>query len=196
MKTTDQINKIKATVLYILQHFEQGVDYIHLFKIMYFAQQAHLVKYGRPIVDDSFVARKHGPVPALTYKVIQCAEGKEKDNRDDLDDFINSIRVTMKDGHQVVEISDGAHADMDEFSKSDISLLDSTIKKYKDVDSFQLSDLSHLDKAYDMAKKESEKTGEDIRIPLVNIARAGGATKAMQNVIRNRQINKRELEWA
>lgn len=195
MKTIDQINKIKATVLYILQHFREGVDYIHLFKIMYFAQQSHLVKYGRPIVDDSFVARKHGPVPALTYKVLQCAEGKDRDNKEDLNDFINSIRIIMKDGHQVVELADGVVPDMDEFSKSDISLLDSTIEKYKDVESYKLSDLSHLDKAYDTAKKESEKTGEDIRIPLVNIAKAGGATKAMQEVIRNRQINKRELEW-
>ena len=33
MKTTDQILKIKATVLYILGQMPQGMDYIHLFKI-------------------------------------------------------------------------------------------------------------------------------------------------------------------
>ena len=46
MKTSDQISKIKATLLYILNHFPQGVDYIKLFKILYFAQQDHLVKYA------------------------------------------------------------------------------------------------------------------------------------------------------
>ena len=45
MKTKEQILKIKAVVLYILKQLPQGVDYIHLFKIMYFAQQEHLVKY-------------------------------------------------------------------------------------------------------------------------------------------------------
>lgn len=100
----------------------------------------------------------------------------------------------MKDGHQVVELADGVVPDMVEFSKSDISLLDSTIEKYKDVEFYKLSNLSHLDKAYDTAKKESEKTGKDVRITLVNIAKAGGATKAMQEVIRNHQINIRELE--
>lgn len=84
---------------------------------------------------------------------------------------------------------------MDEFSKSDITTLDSAIAKYKDMDAFQLSEISH-DKAYEEAKKESERTGEDIRIPFVNIAKAGGATKAMQNVIRNHNAIKRELGWA
>ena len=36
MKSQEQINKIEAVVLYILQHFKEGLDYIKLFKIMYF----------------------------------------------------------------------------------------------------------------------------------------------------------------
>ena len=46
MKTIDQILKIKAVVLYILKAFPEGVDYIHLFKVMYFAQQNKLKEYG------------------------------------------------------------------------------------------------------------------------------------------------------
>ena len=34
MKTTDQILKIKATVLYVLGQMPQGMDYIHLLKIL------------------------------------------------------------------------------------------------------------------------------------------------------------------
>ena len=48
MKTIDQILKIKAVVLYILKAFPEGVDYIHLFKVMYFAQQDQLKEYGLP----------------------------------------------------------------------------------------------------------------------------------------------------
>ena len=69
METTEQFLKIKAVVSYILQQIPEGLDYIHLFKMMYLAQQEHLVIYGTPIFDDSFVARKHGPVPTFTYKV-------------------------------------------------------------------------------------------------------------------------------
>ena len=49
MKSPEQINKIEAVVLYILQHFKDGVDYIKLFKIMYFAQREYLATYGLTI---------------------------------------------------------------------------------------------------------------------------------------------------
>ena len=69
MKEIEEINKIKAVVEYILQQMDEAVDYIHLFKVMYFAQEEHLAIYGAPMMYDTFVARKHGPVPSLTYKV-------------------------------------------------------------------------------------------------------------------------------
>ena len=70
MKTFIQIAKIKAVLLYIMQSFPQGVDYIKLFKILYFAQQDHLVKYGKVLVEDSFRALKHGPVYMTRYRPI------------------------------------------------------------------------------------------------------------------------------
>ncbi|MBR4324278.1 MAG: hypothetical protein IKP73_01980 [Bacteroidales bacterium] len=46
MKSKDQISKIQAVVAYILKKVPQGLDYIHLFKIMYFAQQEYLIVWG------------------------------------------------------------------------------------------------------------------------------------------------------
>ena len=93
MKTIDQILKIKAVVLYILKAFPEGVDYIHLFKVMYFAQQDQLKEYGLPIMYDTFVARKHGPVPALTYKVLRGIEGKADLSSPELKDFADSLNM-------------------------------------------------------------------------------------------------------
>ena len=45
---------MRAAVLYVLQSFDEGVDYIKLFKILYFAQKEHLVKYGRGVIGDTF----------------------------------------------------------------------------------------------------------------------------------------------
>lgn len=94
MKTIDQILKIKAVVLYILKAFPEGVDYIHLFKVMYFAQQNQLKEYGLPIVYDTFVARKHGPVPTLTYKVLRGVEGKTEISSE-LKDFAASLDIEL-----------------------------------------------------------------------------------------------------
>ena len=94
MKSPVQIAKIKAVILYVMQSFPDGVDYIKLFKILYFAQQNHLVKYGKVLVDESFRAVKHGPVPAYTYKALQIAEGKPLAG--DFDDFLMNIEVQNK----------------------------------------------------------------------------------------------------
>lgn len=94
MKTPIQIAKIKAVILYIMQSFPDGVDYIKLFKILYFAQQDHLVRYGKVLVDESFRAVKHGPVPTYTYKALQIAEGKPLEG--DFEDFLSGIEVRDK----------------------------------------------------------------------------------------------------
>ncbi len=193
MKSKDQIDKIQAVVLYILKKLPEGVDYIHLFKTMYFAQQEHLAVYGRPIMEDTFVARKHGPVPTLTYKVMHCVEGKQISITKDLDDFIASLSIAVRDGHQIVAAKGSAMPDMDEFSVSDLKILDKWIARCKDVESFDLADLSH-DKAWLKAKKQAERTGEDTKIPMVDIAQAAGATDAMIQVIRNRQLSSKALQ--
>lgn len=193
MKSKDQIEKIQAVVLYILKKLPEGVDYIHLFKTMYFAQQEHLVLYGRPVIDDTFVARKHGPVPTLTYKVVHCAERQQKPTTKDLDDFIASLSITIENGHQIVTSKECATPDMDELSASDIKILDKWIARCKDVEAFDLADLSH-DKAWLKAKKQAQRTGEDTKIPLVDIAQAAGASDAMVQVIRNRQLNSKALQ--
>ncbi len=192
MKTIDQIEKIKAAVLYVLGHMKEGVDYIHLFKVMYFAQQEHLVVYGTPMIEDSFLARKHGPVPAFTYKALRSLEGKVPVESEEMKSFTDALCVNIVDGHQVVTAHQSC--DMDELSRSNIKVLDEWIAKCKDVNAFDLSDLSH-DKAWSKAKAQSEKTGEDAKITMWDMAKAGGASDGMLEVIRKRQINKRALEW-
>jgi len=83
---------------------------------------------------------------------------------------------------------------MDELSGSNLKVLDKWIEDCKNVQSFDLSVYSH-DKAWQKAKKESEKTGERVKLPLVDIAAAGGAGKEMLEVIRDRQLLKHELQW-
>ena len=142
MKTIDQILKIKAVVLYILKAFPEGVDYIHLFKVMYFAQQNQLKEYGLPIIYDTFVARKHGPVPTLTYKVLRGVKGKAEISSPELKDFADSLKIELsQDGHQLILASKQAVCDMDELSVADVKMLDKWIDKCKGVDSFDLSDM-------------------------------------------------------
>jgi len=190
MKTVDQVLKIKATVLYILGQMPEGVDYLHLFKMMYFAQQDHLVRYGLPLMEDTFCARKHGPVPKLTYKVLRGVERATEFEDVEMETFRKSVRVEIQDGHQVFFAVQPC--DMEELSRSDIKVLGQCIDRCREVQSFELASLSH-DKAWNKAKRATELTGEDTKIPLYDIAKAGGATGAMLAVIRDRQRMEKSL---
>lgn len=194
MKEIEEINKIKAVVEYILQQMGVAVDYIHLFKVMYFAQEEHLAIYGIPMMYDTFVARKHGPVASLTYKVLRVAEGKTMGVTDELYDFASDLALTVKDGHQVVTLAEGVQCDMDELSRSNVCILDKWIERCKDIESFDLSEMSH-DKAWQKAVSQTERTGEDTKISLYDMAAAGGASKDMLNVVKERQLNRRALQW-
>lgn len=195
MKTLDQILKIKAVVLYILNHMPEGVDYIHLFKTMYFAHQEHLVKYGLPLMDDTFVALKYGPVPSFTYKAMCVLEGKVPFETEEMREFISSLGIRKDKGYQVLFAMKDAVCDMDELSVSNVKVLDEWIAKCKDIETFDLSDMSHRDKAWIEADKQSKKTGEKIVITQYSIAKSGGATNAMLSVIKERQNIKNTLVW-
>lgn len=184
MKSFIQIAKIKAVILYIMQEFPQGVDYIKLFKILYFAQQDHLVRYGKVLVEESFKAVKHGPVPTYTYKAIQIAEGKPLGG--DFEEFLTGIEVKNK------RVYTTTAPNMDYISGTNKKCLDTAIKKYKDISPYDLSDLSH-----DIAWKEAnERIADDPQkdfITIIDIARAGKASSAMINYIREKQLVKHSL---
>ncbi|GHT47367.1 hypothetical protein AGMMS49965_25390 [Bacteroidia bacterium] len=181
MKTRDEILKIKATLLYILAKFPEGLDFIKLFKIMYFAQQEHLVKYARGVVDDSFYALRHGPVPSFTYKAIQIGQGKIEKTSSDMDVIIAAIVINND------KLSANAVADMEYLSISDVKCLDSAVSRCKDVDSYALSDLSH-DKAWKKAIKRAQDDPEKNRMTLIDIAKAGKANRDVIATIREHEI--------
>ncbi len=177
-------NKIKAVILYFMQSFQNGVDYIKLFKILYFAQQDHLVKYGKVIVEDSFRALKRGLVPAYTYKALQIAEGKPLAG--DFAGFLSDIEVRNK------KVYTSATPDMDYISGAKKRCLDAAIAKYKDTDPYDLSDLSH-DSAWEEALTRIKDDPQKNFITLIDIARAEKANESMINYIREKQIVKNAL---
>lgn len=190
----EQLLKIKAVILYVLRYFPAGVDYIHLFKIMYFSQRQHLVTYGLPLIDESFSARKHGPVPEYTYQALRTLDKKTGGCYNQYRWVASSIDILIENGHPIFRLKEGVQYDPDELSVSNIEILDAEIKRCKDIPAFKLSELSHDDIAYLRAWRRFEETGEESLIPMIEIAEAGGASKEMQQVIRERLWIQNTLE--
>ncbi|MCR4857541.1 MAG: SocA family protein [Bacteroidales bacterium] len=189
MKKVDEIKKIEAVVLYILGQFKDGIDYIKLFKIMYFAQREYLATYGLTVVDDSFKARQRGPVPALTYKVVKMAENGDvsQEASDDVKSFASAIRVD--DTKKVYALQ---KPNMDYISKMAQAEIDKTVAKYRDIDSQALSELSHDDAYLAVIDRMKDDPQKDV-LTLIDIARAGGAPEPMIDHIREIQLIKAAL---
>ena len=184
MKTKEEIKKIEAVVLYILREFREGVDYIKLFKIMYFAQKDYLLSYGKVLCPDTFKARKFGPVPMLSDKVIKTVETRETfRGKADLKNFAGSIKVN--EGQLVFGLQ---QPDTDYLSKKERDCLDKWIDYCRDKDSLgELSPESH-DQAYEAAWKAYQDDPQKGEMTLIEIARAGGASEKMVAYIREKEL--------
>ena len=122
MKPYEQ-NKLIQIALYILNK-TNGIDYYHLFKIMYFAEMKHLTKWGSKIIADDFYAIKYGPVPTQLYDTV-------KDNRNAEPGLVflfkESIKKGDKDASNVLWAK--KEADLNYISKSEIQDLDESIEE-------------------------------------------------------------------
>lgn len=172
MKSKEQILKIRATVLYILNAFPMGIDYIKLFKILYYAQQQHLVRYGRTIINDTFQARQRGPVCGFVRKGLKLVE-HSKVLEEDFLLFGKNIQVTRGKDCQIIKSDE--RPDLDELSVSEIKCLDTYIEKFRNMDSEAVSAYSHKDKAWETAYNRAQ-TDPQLRVmTILEIAESGGA---------------------
>jgi len=186
MSKADDILKIKATLLYIANKFDKGVDYIKLFKLLYLAQKEHLRLYGRPIVNDDFYALKAGPAPSIMYNMCKLSEGTDNyvpdEDKQDLKDVLESIKVTSKkSNHGIIKFVHALEtSDLDELSTSDIECIDLIYRKYGTFTSSRLSDISH-DSAW--KKNWDPETESSSKMRLIDIAEAGDVDHNMLQYI-------------
>jgi uncharacterized phage-associated protein len=149
--------KAKAALLYIATNIP-NIDTHKLYKILYFAEQTHLVKYGRPITGDAFIKMDYGPVPSYVKDKVE--------NRIDEDGSV------VKQG---IHITVNEYPDMEELSESDVECLDISIIENKDKTFSQLTKESH--------KEAWQKASYAGRIDSVDIAVEGNADKGIIDYI-------------
>ena len=170
MNNKFNINKEKTinSILFVLSNLGGQCDFHKIFKILYFADQKHLVLYGTQITGDYYIAMKDGPVPSKTYDMFKSVRGESWGSRNhDYDDFFEI------DSHYFA-IQKRA-VDFDELSQSEIECLESSIKENKDLDFTELSNKSH--------STAWINTSRDNEMNLIDIAVEGGANEEMKKYI-------------
>ena len=175
--TYDELLKLKAAVLYVVNTCE-GIDYYHLFKILYFADREHLAKYGRHIISDTFCAMDNGPVPSNLYDAIKDVTGKKRLHSHSKLKIISDSLAKADSMYDYILIG-REQADMDELSASDIEMLDKSIKENLTI---RFGDLSN--KSHDIAWVNAHDKKNASRIDDLLMAKAGGANDAMIDFIK------------
>ena len=129
--------KLTEVVLYILNK-TKGLAYYHVFKIIYFANIAHLAKYGFPMVSDEFCALPDGPVPSILYNCIKGDACCDKELQDMLE---KNVSKGADDAYYMLEAK--RNADMDYLSKADIEALNNSISENANLSYGDLRAKSH-----------------------------------------------------
>lgn len=173
----------KAAILYVLKNLNGQCDTHKLSKILYFADQKHMVKWGRPITGETYAKMEYGPVPSKTYDSI-----KKKDDKPKVE---NPLYEILKDSIEVIpkyEVKAVEDPDLLDLSRSDIDLLNESIAENKDLTFDELVKKSH-DAAWDVC----DEYGLHF-MPPIAIAMAGGASEEMIGYIREKMEVQKDFE--
>lgn len=135
--TNFEKQKLTEIVLYILNK-ANGLDYYHVFKIIYFAELEHLAKYGFRMTTDEFCALPDGPVPSLLYDCIKDNSFCDKD----LENMINkNVEKGNDDAYYMLTAK--RKADLDYLSEAEIESLDKSIRDNATMPYDKLKEKSH-----------------------------------------------------
>lgn len=165
--------KLTEIVLYILNK-TKGLDYYHVFKVIYFANIAYLAKYGLRMTTDEFCALPDGPVPSILYNCIKndCYCDKE------LESMINkSIAKGNEDAYYMLIAK--RETDLDYLSKADIEEIDKSIEENAYLPYGELRAKSHGEE-WSRAYKSSARKAMDV----IGMAKDGMATNDMLEYIK------------
>ncbi len=156
------IDKAIAATVYIASKKPTELTQAKLFKLLYFADKDHLVRYCRPITGDWYTAMKDGPVPSNLYnafKKLGSPPKKEDENARRLAQF-----VKLDSSWQYPRIEVQKELDPLQLSISDIHSLDRVLKLYGKMSFTQVRSIAHNTPAWANAWEKKEETKDASRM--------------------------------
>ncbi len=141
--------KIIQSICYLVSKQQDGVlDTMKVYKLLWLCDRLHIRRYSRTVSGDDYFALPYGPVPSTAKNLV---DGKYKGESG----FSDYIAVLPK--HQIKAV---AKPKMDEFSESDIEIMDAIWEEFGNMTAVELSNYSHTFPEwikYESALKDSSK---------------------------------------
>jgi uncharacterized phage-associated protein len=151
-------NKAIAATIFVLREIGGIIDLHKLNKILYFADQKHLIEFGRPIIGDVYEAMEYGPVPYATYNLAKNEVHTQFSKH-------GAFNLFLEEYEEVI---------FEELSETDMEFLSDAVIENKDLTFKQLVDKSHK---YAWTKNEGQF------MDILDIAKEAGADEEMLKYI-------------
>lgn len=132
-------DKALAALAYLASRDVPALDVYKLHKLLFLADKYHLVRYGRPITGDQYVAMEYGPVPSRTYDLLKAyVEG-------DRDEAVTRLAgfLELEQQYKYPRFKAKAAYDAALFSQSDVSALERTVELFGDKTFEELKAITH-----------------------------------------------------
>jgi uncharacterized phage-associated protein len=153
-----QIDHAKAAeILVWIAVKSPGLDFYRILKVLFFADKEHLVRYGRPVLGDRYIAMEHGPVPSVVYNMLKEDPFLAPET---LKLVREAIRVVRNEGPPKVYAVEGRSPDLRLLSRSDVEVLGSSLAKYGAMSFSRLKEITHAERAYIEAPLNGEMNYE------------------------------------
>jgi uncharacterized phage-associated protein len=143
--------KTVAAALYIVSKNLPELTMAKLFKLLYFADKDHLVRYGRTITGDRYVAMKDGPVPSSLYDLFKELRGTPGSPEAIL--LSRNIKIVAST-FQYPRLEASGTIDPMQLSVSDFASLDRILFEFGQFSFLRLRALTHETPAWENAWSE------------------------------------------
>ncbi len=136
MKTLLEFDYKKAVqaINYFAKKEGGKIDKLKLIKLLYFADRYHIRKYGRPIINDVYLAMPLGAVGSSTKDIVDSSRFLAEEEGVYAREFFHTV------GNSVTSITD---IDLDIFSKSDIEAFDFVYSVFGNYKASSLVNICH-----------------------------------------------------
>lgn len=133
-----ETNAIVDSLYFLLKKIGK-TDKLKLVKLLYFADKYHLIKYGRTVTNDKYVAMFHGPVGSNTKDVLDFDDISLEE-----DEFEYASSLLKKVSDNSFNINSSASLESLEFlSETDIESLEFVVNNFGSMGTWEIRDFSH-----------------------------------------------------
>lgn len=138
MKMLLEFDYKKATqaINYLIKKEGGAIDKLKLIKLMYLADRYHLRRYGRPMVNDAYLAMPLGPVGSSVKDIAEFSNFLDESERS----YAGTFLATGATPNTVVSITD---VDKSVFSESEVEALNFAYNEFGKLPASKLVDLTH-----------------------------------------------------